>query len=165
MSTEKRISQGIAIVPEGASVFPDMSVYDNLYLGGYTKPEQIREMMAQVFEMFPRIEERLSQKAKTLSGGERQMLCIGRALMARPKLILFDEPSLGLQPSIVLQIFEHITRIHEKGVAILLVEQNVFQTLAITERTYVLEHGRIALEGRSEKLINDDYIKKSYLAI
>ena len=93
------------------------------------------------------------------------MLCIGRALMSSPKLILFDEPSLGLQPSIVLQIFEHITRIHEKGVAILLVEQNVFQTLAITERTYVLEHGRIALEGRSDKLINDDYIKKSYLAI
>ena len=133
--------------------------------GGYTKPERIREMMALVFEMFPRIEERLSQKAKTLSGGERQMLCIGRALMSSPKLILFDEPSLGLQPSIVLQIFEHITRIHEKGVAILLVEQNVFQTLAITERTYVLEHGRIALEGRSDKLINDDYIKKSYLAI
>jgi len=165
MNTEKRIAQGIAIVPEGASVFPDMSVYDNLYLGGYTKPERIREMMKQVFEMFPRIEERLSQKAKTLSGGERQMLCIGRALMSSPKLILFDEPSLGLQPSIVLQIFEHITRIHERGVAILLVEQNVFQTLAITERTYVLEHGRIALEGRSEKLIDDDYIKKSYLAI
>ncbi len=165
MNTEKIIDQGIAIVPEGASVFPEMSVYDNLYLGGYTRPEQIKEMMKQVFGMFPRIEERLTQKAKTLSGGERQMLCIGRALMSSPKLILFDEPSLGLQPSIVLQIFQHIKRIHETGVAILLVEQNVFQTLAITERTYVLEHGRVALEGRSEDLIDDDYIKKSYLAI
>jgi branched-chain amino acid transport system ATP-binding protein len=93
------------------------------------------------------------------------MLCIGRALMASPKLILFDEPSLGLQPSIVLQIFEIIKKIHERGVAILLVEQNVFQTLTITDRTYVLEHGRIVLEGKSESLIGDDYIKKSYLAV
>lgn len=165
MSTEKIVASGIAIVPEGASVFPDMTVYDNLYLGGYTKHEQIHEMMEQVFEMFPRIKERLSQKAKTLSGGERQMLCIGRALMASPKLILFDEPSLGLQPSIVLQIFGIIRKIHERGVAILLVEQNVFQTLAITDRTYVLEHGKIVLEGRSDRLIDDDYIKKSYLAV
>jgi branched-chain amino acid transport system ATP-binding protein len=165
MSTEKIIGLGMAIVPEGASVFPDMTVYDNLYLGGYTRHEKIGEMMEQACEMFPRLKERLSQKAKTLSGGERQMLCIGRALMASPKLILFDEPSLGLQPSIVLQIFDTIKKIHERGVAILLVEQNVFQTLTITERTYVLEHGRIVLEGKSESLIGDDYIKKSYLAV
>jgi len=122
-------------------------------------------MIEEVFELFPRLKERANQQAKTMSGGERQMLCIGRALMSNPKLILFDEPSLGLQPSIVLQIFDIIKKIHEKGVAILLVEQNVYHTLTITERTYVLEHGRIALEGRSDDLIGDDYIKKSYLAI
>ena len=165
VNTEKIIARGISIVPEGARVFPDMSVYDNLFLGGYTRPENIEEMTQQAYEMFPRLKERATQKAKTLSGGERQMLCIGRALMSKPKLILFDEPSLGLQPSIVLQIFDIIKKIHEKGVAILLVEQNVNQTLTITQRTYVLEHGRIALEGPSNVLINDDYIKKSYLAI
>jgi branched-chain amino acid transport system ATP-binding protein len=142
-----------------------MSVYDNLFLGGYTKPDTIGQMIEEVFELFPRLKERSHQQAKTMSGGERQMLCIGRALMSSPKLILFDEPSLGLQPSIVLQIFDIIKKIHEKGVAILLVEQNVYHTLTITDRTYVLEHGRIALEGRSDVLIGDDYIKTSYLAI
>jgi branched-chain amino acid transport system ATP-binding protein len=142
-----------------------MTVYDNLYLGGYTKHRQIREKMGQVFGMFPRLEERASQKAGTLSGGERQMLCLGRALMQDPKLILLDEPSLGLQPSLVLQIFEYIVDIHRKGVAILLVEQNVNQTLAITERTYVLERGRIVREDRSERLIGDEYIRRAYLAI
>jgi len=165
MAAEKIIAEGIAIVPEGASVFPDMTVYDNLYLGGYTKHRQIREKMGQVFGMFPRLEERASQKAGTLSGGERQMLCLGRALMQDPKLILLDEPSLGLQPSLVLQIFEYIVDIHRKGVAILLVEQNVNQTLAITERTYVLERGRIVREDRSERLIGDEYIRRAYLAI
>jgi len=165
LATEKIIAQGISVVPEGARVFPDMSVYDNLYLGGYTKPEIIAETVAQVFGMFPRLKERKDQKAKTLSGGERQMLCIGRALMSRPKLIMFDEPSLGLQPSLVLQIFDTIKTIHEQGVAILLVEQNVNQTLTVTQRTYVLEHGTIVREGKSNVLIGDDYIKKSYLAI
>jgi branched-chain amino acid transport system ATP-binding protein len=163
--TERIIARGISIVPEGARVFPDMSVYDNLFLGGYTRREHPAQILEEVYEMFPRLKERLTQKAKTLSGGERQMLCIGRALMSNPKLILFDEPSLGLQPSIVLQIFEIIKRIHKKGVAILLVEQNVNQTLTITERTYVLEHGRIALEGKSAELLATDHIRKSYLAI
>ncbi len=165
MPTEKIIAEGIAMVPEGASVFPDMTVYDNLYLGGYTKHRQIREKMSQVFAMFPHLEERASQKAGTLSGGERQMLCLGRALMQDPKLILLDEPSLGLQPSLVLQIFNNIVEIHEKGVAILLVEQNVNQTLAITERTYVLERGRIAREDRSSNLVDDPYIRRAYLAV
>jgi branched-chain amino acid transport system ATP-binding protein len=165
IATEKIIARGMSIVPEGARVFPDMSVYDNLYLGGYTRPEKIGEAIGQVFEMFPELKERLHQQAKTLSGGERQMLCIGRALMSGPRLILFDEPSLGLQPTIVLRIFEIIKRIHEQGVAILLVEQNVNQTLTITDRTYVLERGRIALEGRSDALLGSDYIKKAYLAI
>lgn len=165
VNTEKIIVRGISVVPEGARVFPDMSVYDNLFLGGYTKPDTIGQMIEEVFELFPKLKERANQQAKTMSGGERQMLCIGRALMSSPKLILFDEPSLGLQPSIVLQIFDIIKKIHEKGVAILLVEQNVYHTLTITERTYVLEHGRIALEGRSDVLIGDDYIKTSYLAI
>ncbi len=165
LQTERIIARGISIVPEGARVFPEMSVYDNLFLGGYTRREQSAETLQEVYEMFPRLKERLGQKAKTLSGGERQMLCIGRALMSNPKLIVFDEPSLGLQPSIVLQIFQIIKRIHEKGVAILLVEQNVNQTLTITERTYVLEHGRIALQGRSADLLETDHIRKSYLAI
>jgi branched-chain amino acid transport system ATP-binding protein len=165
LNTEKIIAQGISIVPEGARVFPDMSVYDNLYLGGYVRKDNTEGTMNEVFEMFPRVKERLTQPAKTLSGGERQMLCIGRALMSNPKLIVFDEPSLGLQPSIVLQIFDIIKRIHEKGVTILLVEQNVNHTLTITERTYVLEHGRIVREGKSADLIGDDYIRKTYLAI
>ncbi len=162
---EKIIARGMSIVPEGGRVFPDMSLYDNLYLGGYTRHEKIEEMIDQVFEMFPQLKERMRQQAKTLSGGERQMLCIGRALMSQPKLILFDEPSLGLQPSIALRIFEIIKRIHAQGVAILLVEQNVNQTLAITERTYVLERGRIALEDRSDLLMGNEYIKKAYLAV
>jgi branched-chain amino acid transport system ATP-binding protein len=165
LRTERIIARGISIVPEGARVFPEMSVYDNLILGGYTKREEPAQTLEEVYEMFPRLKERLAQKAKTLSGGERQMLCIGRALMSNPKLIVFDEPSLGLQPSIVLQIFEIIKRIHEKDVAILLVEQNVNQTLTITERTYVLEHGRVALEGKSADLLATDHIRKSYLAI
>ena len=165
MRTEKIIAQGIAIVPEGARVFPDMSVYDNLYLGGYTRKDRTEETMEEVFDVFPRLKERLTQQAKTLSGGERQMLCIGRALMSKPRLIVFDEPSLGLQPSIVLQFFDVIKRIHENGVTILLVEQNVYHTLTITERTYVLEHGRIIIEGKSSALIGDDYVKRTYLAI
>jgi branched-chain amino acid transport system ATP-binding protein len=163
--TEKIIARGMSIVPEGSRVFPDMSLYDNLYLGGYTRHEKIEETIEQVFELFPQLRERMHQQAKTLSGGERQMLSIGRALMSHPKLILLDEPSLGLQPSIALRIFEIIKRVHEQGVAILLVEQNVNQTLAVTQRTYVLERGRIVLEGRSDELIGNDYIKKAYLAI
>src|SRR5208283_2099942 len=120
LQTERIVARGISIVPEGARVFPEMSVYDNLILGGYTKRERPTQTLEEVCGMFPRLKERLAQKAKTLSGGERQMLCIGRALMSNPKLIVFDEPSLGLQPSIVLQIFQIIKRIHEKGVAILL---------------------------------------------
>jgi len=165
MSTEKIIAQGISVVPEGERVFPDMSVYDNLYLGGYTRKDSIQGTMNEVFEMFPRLKERIDQQAKTMSGGERQMLCIGRALMSNPKLILFDEPSLGLQPSIVLQIFDVIKKIHKKGVTILLVEQNVNHTLTITERTYVLEHGRIILDGKSSDLIGNDYIRQTYLEI
>jgi branched-chain amino acid transport system ATP-binding protein len=163
--TERIIARGISIVPEGARVFPEMSVYDNLILGGYTNREHPAEILEEVYRMFPWLRGRLTQKAKTLSGGERQMLCIGRALMSNPKLVLFDEPSLGLQPSIVLQVFEIIKKIHEKGVAILLVEQNVNQTLMITERTYVLEHGKVALEGKSADLLATDHVRKSYLAI
>ncbi len=165
VATEKIIARGVSIVPEGGRIFPDMTLYDNLYLGGYTRPERVEETIGQVVEMFPQLAERMNQQAKTLSGGERQMLCIGRALMSHPKLILFDEPSLGLQPSIAIRIFEIIKKVHEQGVAILLVEQNVNQTLAITERTYVLERGRIALEDRSDLLMGNEYIKRAYLAV
>ncbi len=165
LATENIVARGISVVPEGARVFPEMSVYDNLVLGGYTKPKKIAEAIERVFQLFPPLKDRIQQKAKTLSGGERQMLSIGRALMGSPKLMLLDEPSLGLQPSFVIQIFDTIGRIHQNGVAILLVEQNVYQTLTITERTYVLENGRIVLEGKSKALIADEHIKKAYLAI
>jgi branched-chain amino acid transport system ATP-binding protein len=165
VKTERIVARGISIVPEGARVFPDMSVYDNLVLGGYTNPERSAPALEQVCDLFPQLKERLTKKAKTLSGGERQMLCIGRALMSNPRLIFFDEPSLGLQPSIVLHIFEIIKGIHQRGVSIVLVEQNVNQTLAITERTYVLERGRVVLEGKSAELLETDHIRKSYLAI
>jgi branched-chain amino acid transport system ATP-binding protein len=165
VATEKIIARGISIVPEGGRVFPHMSLYDNLYLGGYTRHQEIEETIEEVFEMFPLLRERMGQKASTLSGGERQMLCIGRALMSRPKLMLLDEPSLGLQPTLVLQIFEIIKRIRKQGVAMLLVEQNVNQTLTVTDRTYVLERGCVALEGKSDMLLGSDYIKKAYLAV
>ncbi len=165
VKTERIVARGISIVPEGARVFPDMSVYDNLILGGYTNPERRAPALEHVGELFPQLKERLTQKAKTLSGGERQMLCIGRALMSDPRLIFFDEPSLGLQPSLVGHIFGIMKSIHQRGVSMVLVEQNVNQTLAITERTYVLEHGRMVLEGKSAELLATDHIRKSYLAI
>ena len=164
---EEIIRKGIAIVPEGSRVFPDMTVADNLRLGCYIEKAkaQQQETLDGVFKLFPRLKERLKQKAGTLSGGERQMLAIGRALMARPTLLLLDEPSLGLQPLLVSRVFEAIAEINRQGTSILLVEQNVYRSLEISSRTYVLENGRIVLEGKSEKLLGDEYIKKSYLAM
>lgn len=164
---EEIVRKGISVVPEGSRVFPDMTVADNLRLGAYIEKAKIQqqETLEGIFKLFPRLKERLKQKAGTLSGGERQMLAIGRALMSRPTLLLLDEPSLGLQPLLVSRVFEAITEINRQGTSILLVEQNVYRSLEISNRIYVLENGRIVLEGRSEDLRGNEYIKKSYLAM
>ena len=167
LSPEDTINRGIAIVPEGSRIFPDMSVLDNLRIGSYSKRarEKREESLREVYQLFPRLEEREGQKAKTLSGGERQMLAVGRALMARPDLLLLDEPSLGLQPDLVTRTFEAIKKINERGVTILLVEQKVYFSLEITHRAYVLESGRIVLEGKGRELIDNEHVKKAYLAM
>jgi branched-chain amino acid transport system ATP-binding protein len=166
-SPEETVKFGIAIVPEGARVFPEMSVLDNLKMGSYIKKaREVREKtIEEVYALFPRLKERESQKAKTLSGGERQMLAVGRALMSKPDLLLLDEPSLGLQPMLVTRTFEAIREINRKGVTILLVEQNVNYSLEISHRAYVLENGRIVLEGRGSELLNNQHVKKAYLAM
>ncbi len=166
-SPEETVKFGIAIVPEGARVFPEMSVLDNLKMGSYIKKaREVREKtLEEVYALFPRLKERETQKAKTLSGGERQMLAVGRALMSKPDLLLLDEPSLGLQPMLVTRTFEAIREINRKGVTILLVEQNVNYSLEISHRAYVLENGRIVLEGKGSELLNNQHVKKAYLAM
>jgi branched-chain amino acid transport system ATP-binding protein len=167
LSPEETVKMGIAIVPEGARIFPEMSVLDNLKMGSYIKKarEFRGQMLEEVYALFPRLKERQSQKAKTLSGGERQMLAVGRALMSKPDLLLLDEPSLGLQPILVIRTFETIKAINRKGVTILLVEQNVNYSLEIGHRAYVLENGRITLEGSGKDLLNNQHVKKAYLAM
>ena len=167
LSPEETVKQGIAIVPEGARIFAEMSVLDNLKIGSYIKKaREFREqMLEEVYGLFPRLKERESQKAKTLSGGERQMLALGRALMSKPDLLLLDEPSSGLQPVLVTRTFEAIKEINRKGVTILLVEQNVNYSLEISHRAYVLENGRITLQGIGKDLLNNQHVKKAYLAM
>ena len=158
------VSRGIALVPEGRRVFPRLDVLDNLLLGGYGKPrQQIGETLSQVFEMFPRLRERKRQLAGTLSGGEQQMLAIGRGLMSRPRLLFLDEPSMGLAPLLVQQIFETILTINERGTTILLVEQNAHMALAIADRGYVLEAGTIVLTGSAEELSGNPQVRNAYL--
>ncbi|MEM2338103.1 MAG: ABC transporter ATP-binding protein [Candidatus Bathyarchaeia archaeon] len=158
---------GISQVLEGRRLFPQMSVRENLELGAYTKAawNKKEETMEFVFNIFPILKEREKQLAGTLSGGEQQMLAIGRALMSRPKLLMLDEPSLGLAPKIVLELFNIIDRIRDEGVTILLVEQNVLQSLTISDRGYVMENGRIILEDDAERLLNNPMVKKAYLGI
>ncbi len=158
------VSRGIALVPEGRRVFPRLDVLDNLLLGGYGKPgQQIGETLSQVFEMFPRLRERKRQLAGTLSGGEQQMLAIGRGLMSRPRLLFLDEPSMGLAPLLVQQIFETILTINERGTTILLVEQNAHMALAVADRGYVLETGTIVLTGSAEELSGNPQVRNAYL--
>ncbi len=164
---EKTVELGMTIVPEGARVFPEMTVLDNLKMGSYIKSSRVyrKSSFEMVLNFFPRLHERLKQKGGTLSGGERQMLAIGRALMSRPSLLLLDEPSLGLAPLLVTKVFETVVEIAATGLTVLLVEQNVHFSLEISKRAYVLENGRIVKNGFSEELMNNDYIKKSYLAL
>jgi branched-chain amino acid transport system ATP-binding protein len=164
---EKVVQLGLTIVPEGARVFSDMSVLDNLRMGSYLKSARINResSLEQVFSFFPRLHERMHQNGGTLSGGERQMLAIGRALMSRPILLLLDEPSLGLAPILVNRVFETVKAIAATGLTVLLVEQNVHHSLEITDRAYVLENGRVVMEGSGSQLSRNEHIKKAYLAI
>ncbi len=155
---------GIAHVPEGRGTFMELSVWDNLRLGAYTRRSGLKEDAARVFDFFPRLEERRDQQAGTLSGGEQQMLALGRALMARPRLLLLDEPSLGLAPLVVREIFAALERLRaEDGVAILVVEQNARLALRAAQRAYVLEVGRVVVEGAAEELRRNESVRRSYL--
>ena len=161
----KIVSMGMAHVPEGRRVFAQLSVYDNLKMGAYTRKDknEIEESLEMVYKRFPRLEERKNQMAGTLSGGEQQMLAMGRALMSKPKIILMDEPSMGLSPIFVNEIFDIIQEVSASGTTVLLVDQNAKKALSIADRAYVLETGTIALDGDAKVLMNDDSIKKAYL--
>ena len=161
----KIVEMGMAHVPEGRRVFADMSVYENLLLGAYTRKDkaEIAESLASVYKRFPRLEERKGQRAGTLSGGEQQMLAMGRALMSRPRIILMDEPSMGLSPIFVNEIFDIIREVSESGTTVLLVEQNAKKALSIADRAYVLETGSITMDGKAEDLLNDEAVQKAYL--
>ena len=161
----KIVAEGMAHVPEGRRVFAELSVYDNLMMGAYTRKDnkEIAETLAMVYKRFPRLEERKKQMAGTLSGGEQQMLAMGRALMSKPKIILMDEPSMGLSPIFVNEIFDIIKPVSASGTTVLLVEQNAKKALSIADRAYVLETGKIILEGDAKVLMNDERVKKAYL--
>ncbi|MCR4925982.1 MAG: ABC transporter ATP-binding protein [Clostridiales bacterium] len=161
----KIVSMGMAHVPEGRRIFQELTVLENLKLGAYTRKDkkEIAETLEKVYERFPRLKERYKQVAGTLSGGEQQMLAMGRALMSHPKIILMDEPSMGLSPLLVSEIFDIIKVIKEAGTTVLLVEQNAKKALSVADRAYVLETGNIVKEGKASDLLNDDSIKKAYL--
>jgi branched-chain amino acid transport system ATP-binding protein len=161
------VELGISHIPEGRRLFADMSVRENLEMGAYTSEAWKRkgETLEQVYQVFPTLKERAGQLARTLSGGEQQMLAMGRGLMSKPKLCMFDEPSFGLAPMLVLEVFQIIQSLREQGITILLIEQNVRHTLEISDRGYVLENGQIVLEGESEKLLKEELIRKAYLGL
>lgn len=161
------VEEGIVQIPEGRQLFPKMKVMENLLMGAYTRQARtkIKENLETVLELFPILKERKNQLAGSLSGGEQQMLAIGRALMARPKLLMLDEPSLGLAPMMVKQVFDTVKSINEFGTTILLVEQNVFNALSISDRGYVLENGRIIMEGEGKEILENEKIKETYLGI
>ncbi|MBP8639659.1 MAG: ABC transporter ATP-binding protein [Oscillospiraceae bacterium] len=157
------VSKGITLVPEGRRVFPDLTVLENLKIGAYLRNDNLDEDIRWVYDLFPRLEERSWQAAGTLSGGEQQMLAVGRALMSRPKLMMMDEPSLGLAPLVVKGIFDIIKEINKQGVTILLIEQNANMALHTADMGYVLETGRITLSGPGKELLKDEAVKKAYL--
>ena len=161
----KIVTLGIAHIPEGRHVFTRMSVEENLEMGAFSLKDQssLKKDLDMVYGLFPRLKERRNQKAGTLSGGEQQMLAMGRALMSHPKTILMDEPSMGLSPKLVKEIFSIIRKLHEQGITILLVEQNAKMALSIADRAYVLETGRITMEGDAKELLNNEQVRKAYL--
>ena len=163
MSPDRIVSRGITLVPEGRRVFPDLTVLENLKIGAYLRKDSLDDDLKWIYELFPRLKERSWQAAGTLSGGEQQMLAVGRALMSRPKIMMMDEPSLGLAPIVVQGIFEIIQEVNRQGVTILLVEQNANMALKIADIGYVLETGRITLSGAGRDLLRNEAVKKAYL--
>ncbi|MEE1044368.1 MAG: ABC transporter ATP-binding protein [Olegusella sp.] len=160
----KVIERGIALCPEGRRIFLQMTVEENLEMGGFLRPDaEVAESKERVFDLFPRLKERRRQSGGTLSGGEQQMLAMGRALMSKPRLIMLDEPSMGLAPILVQEIFNIIAQLHEEGTTVLLVEQNAQMALSIADRAYVLETGHVAMSGPASELAADDRVRKAYL--
>lgn len=167
LPAHKIVERGIVQIPEGRKLFPFLSVLENLEIGAYIPraAKDLKQNLEMVFELFPILKEREKQLARTLSGGEQQMLAIARGLMAKPKLLMFDEPSLGLAPILVNDVFQTIKKVKEQGIPVLLVEQNVKHSLILSDRGYVLENGKIVLEGRKEELLNNPKVKKAYLGM
>ncbi len=168
MSPERLVQMGVSHVPQGRQLFPDMSVYENLVLGAYKRPraekkQSLRDDLEQVHATFPLLAERSSQRAGTLSGGEQQMLAIGRGLMSRPKLLLLDEPSMGLAPLVVKEILSIISNLHKQGTTVLIVEQNAKAALSVAQRAYVMETGRVVLEGTAHDLARNPEVRRAYL--
>ena len=165
MPCHKIVRLGLAQVPEGRRVFQELTVYENLLMGAYSQKDssKVKDDINEIYEWFPRLGERKDQVAGTLSGGEQQMLAMGRAMMSHPDLLMLDEPSMGLSPLLVDQVFDIIKDFHKRGTTILLVEQNAGKSLAISDRAYVLENGRIALSGTGEELMKNEQVKKAYL--
>ena len=163
LTPDKIVAKGVTLVPEGRHVFPDLTVLENLKIGAYLRKDDLTDDLNWVYELFPRLKERSWQAAGTLSGGEQQMLAVGRALMSRPKIIMMDEPSLGLAPIVVKGIFDIIKELHDAGTTILLVEQNAQMALSIADRAYVLGTGRITMSGNAAEVLSDDGVRKAYL--
>ncbi len=165
VNADKIVKKGIVLIPEGRKIFPNLTVQENLELGAFARTDkvEIEKDYQWIYELFPRVKERLWQKGGTLSGGEQQMLAISRGLMSRPKLLMMDEPSLGLAPLLVKEIFDIIERIHQEGMTVLLVEQNAFAALKISDYAYVLETGKVVLQGAGNELLQDKRVKEAYL--
>ena len=167
LSPHKIVEKGLVQVPEGRLLFPEMTVEENLKVGAYVKQLQkdIHDRLEEVFTFFPRLKERCNQLAGSLSGGEQQMVAIGRGLMAMPRLLMLDEPSLGLAPKLVKEMFEIVQKIHQGGMSILLVEQNVFHALSMARQAYIIENGQVVIEGRGDELLKNKDVKKVYLGV
>ncbi len=167
LPSNKRVEMGLALVPEGRQLFPEMTVLDNLEMGAYTKRarNKFHDTLEWVFTLFPKLKERRTQLAGTMSGGEQQMLAIARGLMSRPEVLMMDEPSMGLAPKLVLEIFGTIKKLRDEGVTILLVEQNAKAALDVSDRAYILETGKIVLQGPAQELLGMDEVRKAYLGI
>lgn len=167
LCAEDRVAMGVIQCPEGRKLFPEMTVEENLRIGAYlcSDGHEVRRRINRVYQIFPKLEQRSKQLASTMSGGEQQMVAIGRSLMGNPRLLLLDEPSLGLAPIMVSEMFEAIEKIKKEGTTILIVEQNVSQTLFISDRAYVLENGRIGLTGQARDLLDDPHMRKAYLGL